>query len=140
MFKNLKNTVLDVNASNASLPKGSTLATVSAVGAGVVASSPMVFATATTTSSSTGIKGFFDKIKEFLKQIYDGVDLVMTASVVTVIAICLLMRVFSKNPRSVDEATSWMKRAIITLIVWKFLGLFTGTIEDASKGNEYKWK
>ena len=129
----MRNLFLDVNASDAS-PKSPKTAMVasSALVAGV-ASSPIVFA-------ASGISELFDAIKDLLKDVFDGVDGIITGATVTVIGVGFLIRIFSKNQRTVDEATTWIKRAVMTFIVWKFLGLFMGTITGAADGNDFNWE
>lgn len=132
MFKEIRKTLLDVNASSAKLESGKTLAVGASALAAGAAASPMVFA-------DGGISTLFSEIKSLLKEVFDGVNSIITAATVVVIGLGFLIRIFSKNQRTVDEATTWIKRAVITLIVWKFLGLFLDTLTSSSSGNEYKW-
>jgi preprotein translocase subunit Sss1 len=39
-----------------------------------------------------------------------------------VIIICFVMRMVSKNQRSVDEASTWLKRAAISLVCVNMIG------------------
>lgn len=144
MFKRLKNAILDFNAADASVNVNSTA--VKAGSAAIVATSAatsMVLAsnTGNTTGSESGIRGLFTKFKGFLKQVFEGVDDIITGATVVVIGLGFLIRILSKNQRTVDEATTWIKRAIFTLIAWKFLGLFLTTVkETAGTDGAYKWE
>lgn len=143
MFKRFKNAILDFNAADASVNVNSTA--VKAGSAAIVATgaaTSMVLANNTgTTSSGSGIRGLFTKFKGFLQQVFEGVDDIITGATVVVIGLGFLIRILSKNQRTVDEATTWIKRAIFTLIAWKFLGLFLTTVkETAGTDGAYKWE
>ena len=139
MFNKIKNAILDFNAADASVnTNAKAVGTATAVIVGSVASSSMVFAN-NKGDSSKGIGKLFAELKSILNQVYTGVNDIITYATVAVIGIGFLIRIFSKNQRTVDEATTWIKRAVLTLIAWKFLGLFMETIDDASKDSNYKW-
>lgn len=145
MFKKLRNAILDFNAADASVNVNSTAVKAgSAAAVGTIAATSMVLANNTGntgTNSSTGIGGLFTKLKGFLKEIFEGVDGIITGATVVVIGLGFLIRILSKNQRTVDEATTWIKRAVLTLIAWKFLGLFLNTIDGAvGQGDAYEWK
>lgn len=135
----MKNAILDFNAADASVnTNAKAVGTASAVIVGSVASSSMVFAK-DKGSSEKGIGKLFSELGKLLGQVYQGVDDVITGATVAIIGIGFLIRILSKNQRTVDEATTWIKRAILTLIVWKFLGLFMDTIDEASEDSHYSW-
>lgn len=135
----MKNAILDFNAADASVnTNAKAVGTASAVIVGSVASSSMVFAK-DKGSSEKGIGKLFGELGKLLGQVYEGVDSVITGATVAIIGIGFLIRILSKNQRTVDEATTWIKRAVLTLIVWKFLGLFMDTIDEASEGSNYSW-
>lgn len=140
MFNKIKNAILDFNAVDASVnTNAKAVGTATAVIVGSVASSSIVFAK--DKGSGKGIQALFDSLGSILEKIYNGVNGIITGATVAVIGIGFLIRIFSKNQRSVDEATTWIKRAVLTLIAWKFLGLFMDTIDgtasDADAG--YTW-
>ena len=95
--------------------KGQRLATAywSLVGAGtaVMVSLQPVLATTIWTRFSTIMKDFYGQLVT-----------ISTIVAVTAAAIALLVRMVSRNQRSVDEATSWLKRIVITWIVLNSLG------------------
>lgn len=135
----MKNAILDFNAADASVnTNAKAVGTASAVIVGSVASSSMVFAKEKT-DTSKGIGKLFNEIGKLLEQVYYGVDNIITGATVAIIGVGFLIRILSKNQRTVDEATTWIKRAVLTLIVWKFLGLFMDTIDESSEGSHYSW-
>lgn len=141
MFNKIKNAILDFNAADASVnTNAKAVGTATAVIVGSVASSSMVFADGK--SGSKGIEGLFTALGSILEKVYNGVNGIITGATVAVIGIGFLIRIFSKNQRTVDEATTWIKRAILTLIAWKFLGLFMDTIDGTAKDSSagYKWE
>lgn len=128
-----KKALLDVNAVDASSSRKSTrlLYSFLALSLAVLFTAPSVHA--------AGLSKIFDELKVILKDLYDGIDGIVMAATVVVFGFGTLIRIFSRNQRSVDEATAWMKRACIALIVWKMLGIFQEAINGMTQGNEYQW-
>ena len=58
----------------------------------------------------------WDRFSMIMKDIYGELVAISTIVAVTVAAIALLVRMISRNQRAVDEATSWLKRIVITWI------------------------
>jgi len=56
---------------------------------------------------------------------------------VTVAAIALLVRMISRNQRAVDEATSWLKRIVITWIILNSLGFIVAYLQPLISGGNY---
>lgn len=137
MFNKLKKTVLDVNSKDTGFKLAKSKKFTSALPALVMS---LFLSSSFVMADEGGISTLFTKLKGLLKEVFNGVDSVMTAATIVVIGVGFLIRIFSKNQRTVDEATTWIKRAVITLIVWKFLGLFVKTLDGTSKGNSYEWK
>ena len=52
-----------------------------------------------------------------MQDVYGQLVAISTIVAVTVAAIALIVRMVSRNQRAVDEATSWLKRIVITWIV-----------------------
>lgn len=73
----------------------------------------------------------WDRFSMIMKDIYGELVAISTIVAVTVAAIALLVRMISRNQRAVDEATSWLKRIVITWIVLNSLGF---TIPAARAG------
>ncbi len=80
-----------------------------------ISSTSMIFASNPFQSIAEAIAGLF-------KQFYDAAMGLVTVIAIILIFICLLLRMFSKDPRKVESATDWMKRIIITWVVILFLG------------------
>ena len=57
-------------------------------------------------------------------EIYSALMIVTTIVAVVLIAICLLLRMLSKNPKTADEATAWIKRIIIAWFCMMLLSVF----------------
>ncbi len=52
-------------------------------------------------------------------------------------AVALLVRMISRNERAVSEATSWLKRIIITWIVLNTLGFAVAYLQPLIEGGQY---
>lgn len=68
-------------------------------------------------TASNGLKAIFTKVGDAFKDIYNQIVLISTSLAVCMLAICLLIRMFSKNQRSVEEATQWAKRICISWLL-----------------------
>ena len=62
---------------------------------------------------------------------------ISTIVAVTVAAIALLVRMISRNQRAVDEATSWLKRIVITWIILNSLGFIVAYLQPLISGGNY---
>ena len=69
--------------------------------------------------------------------IYGELVAISTIVPVTVAAIALLVRMISRNQRAVDEATSWLKRIVITWIVLNSLGFIVAYLQPLISGGNY---
>lgn len=72
----------------------------------------------------------WDRFSTILKDVYGQVVAISTIVAVTVAAIALLIRMISRNQRAVEEATSWLKRIVVTWIILNSLG-FVGSLPAA---------
>ena len=72
-----------------------------------------------------------------MKDIYEELVAISTIVAVTVAAIALLVRMISRNQRAVDEATSWLKRIVITWIVPNSLGFIVAYLQPLISGGNY---
>ena len=59
----------------------------------------------------------WDRFSTIMRDIYGQLVGISTIVAVTVAAIALLVRMVSRNQRAVDEATSWLKRVVVTWIM-----------------------
>ena len=72
-----------------------------------------------------------------MKDIYEELVAISTIVAVTVAAIALLVRMISRNKRAVDEATSWLKRIVITWIILNSLGFIVAYLQPLISGGNY---
>ena len=66
----------------------------------------------------------WDRFSTIMRDIYGQLVGISTIVAVTVAAIALLVRMVSRNQRAVDEATSWLKRVVVTWIILNTLRLY----------------
>lgn len=81
-------------------------------------------AVAAATSPLFAIEKISSTVKTSLQKVYGAILGISTAIAITFIAICLIIRMVSKNQRAVEEATAWIKRIAITWLILNGLGLF----------------
>ena len=79
----------------------------------------------------------WDRFSMIMKDIYGELVAISTIVAVTVAAIALLVRMISRNERAVDEATSWLKRIVITWIVLNSLGFIVAYLPPRISGGNY---
>lgn len=70
------------------------------------------------------ITQLFDTAKGFLQEIYAGLAGIVTILAVVIVGWCFCVKMFSKNPRSIEEASQWIKRVAIAWACFMLLGLF----------------
>lgn len=77
----------------------------------------------------------WDRFSTIMRDIYGQLVGISTIVAVTVAAIALLVRMVSRNQRAVDEATSWLKRVVVTWIILNTLGFMEKLItrKEAAK-------
>ena len=98
-----------------------------AIGIAVLVSVQPVFASST----------IWSKFSEIMKDIYGKLVGISTIVAVTASAVALIVRMVSRNQRAVDEATSWLKRIIITWFILNTLGFFVAYIQPWIAGGQY---
>lgn len=79
----------------------------------------------------------WDRFSMIMKDIYGELVAISTIVAVTVAAIALLVRMISRNQRAVDEATSWLKRIVITWIVLNSLGFIVAYLQPLTQGRRF---
>ena len=79
----------------------------------------------------------WDRFSAIMQDIYGQIVAISTIVAVTVAAIALLVRMISRNQRSVDEATSWLKRIVITWIILNSLGFIVAYLQPLISGGNY---
>ena len=79
----------------------------------------------------------WSRFSDIMKDIYGEIVAISTIVAVTVAAIALVVRMVSRNQRAVDEATSWLKRIIITWIILNSLGFVVAYLQPLIEGGNY---
>ena len=79
----------------------------------------------------------WDRFSTILKDVYGQVVAISTIVAVTVAAIALLIRMISRNQRAVEEATSWLKRIVVTWIILNSLGFVVAYLQPLIQGGRY---
>ena len=73
---------------------------------------------------SATIQSLLNTIQSALESIYAGLLAIVTVLAVVICAWCFCVKMFSKNPRSIDEANQWMKRVAIAWLCFMLLSVF----------------
>ena len=79
----------------------------------------------------------WDRFSTIMQDIYGQLVGISTIVAVTVAAIALLVRMISRNQRAVDEATSWLKRVVVTWIILNTLGFIVAYLQPLIAGGQY---
>ena len=72
-----------------------------------------------------------------MKDIYGKLLGISTIIAVTAATIALLVRMISRNQRAVDEATTWLKRIVITWVILNTLGFIIAYLQPWFAGGQY---
>lgn len=79
----------------------------------------------------------WNRFSNMMKDVYGQLIGISTIVAVTAAAIALLVRMISRNQRAVDEATSWLKRIVVTWIVLNSLGFVVAYLQPLVAGGNY---
>ncbi len=71
----------------------------------------------------------WNRFSTIMKDVYGQLVGISTIVAVTAAAIALIVRMISRNQRAVDEATSWLKRIVVTWIVLNSLGFIVAYLQ-----------
>lgn len=77
------------------------------------------------------------RFSTIMSDIYGELLGISTIVAVTAAAIALLVRMISRNERAVAEATSWLKRIVVTWIVLNTLGFIVAYLQPLIQGGQY---
>jgi len=77
------------------------------------------------------------KFSDVMKDIYGKLLGISTIIAVTAATIALLVRMISRNQRAVDEATTWLKRIVVTWIILNTLGFIIAYLQPWFAGGQY---
>ena len=80
----------------------------------------------------------WNRFSTIMKDVYGEIVGISTIVGVTTAAIALIVRMISRNQRAVDEATSWLKRIVVTWIVLNSLGFIVAYLQPLITGGSYK--
>lgn len=73
--------------------------------------------------ASGTIQVLITKVGDIFKDIYAGLLGVVSIIAAAIIAWCFVVKMLSKNPRSIDEATQWMKRVAICWLCFMLISI-----------------
>lgn len=79
----------------------------------------------------------WDTFSNIMQDIYGRLLGISTIIAVTAATIALLVRMISRNQRAVDEATTWLKRIIVTWIILNTLGFIIAYIQPLIQGGQF---
>lgn len=79
----------------------------------------------------------WDRFSKIMRDVYGQLAGISTIVAVTAAAVALLVRMISRNQRAVDEATSWLKRIVVTWIVLNSLGFIVAYLQPLVSGGQY---
>ena len=79
----------------------------------------------------------WDRFSVIMKDVYGQLIGISTIVAVTAAAVALIVRMISRNQRAVDEASSWLKRIIVTWIVLNTLGFIVAYLQPLIAGGRY---
>ena len=79
----------------------------------------------------------WSRFSTIMKDVYGELVGISTIVAVTAAAVALLIRMISRNQRAVDEATSWLKRIIVTWLVLNTLGFAVAYLQPLIQGGMY---
>lgn len=99
----------------------------------VAAASGVILSITPTLAADT----IWNRFSTIMKDVYGEIVAISTIVAVTVAAIALVVRMVSRNQRAVDEATSWLKRIVITWIVLNSLGFVVAYLQPLIQGGNY---
>ena len=79
----------------------------------------------------------WSRFSTIMKDVYGELVGITTIVAVTAAAVAMLIRMISRNQRAVDEATSWLKRIIVTWLVLNTLGFAVAYLQPLIQGGMY---
>lgn len=95
-----------------------------------------LFMTQTALAAGTG-DTIWTRFSSIMQDLYGQLLGISTIVGVTAAAVALLVRMISRNQRAVDEATSWLKRIIVTWVVLNTLGFAVAYLQPLIQGGQY---
>lgn len=80
--------------------------------------------------ASSGMDAFFSTLGDKMKAIYNSMKGYVHVFAAVLIAIALVVRLFSKNPRSIEEANAWIKNIILTWLAFNMISIIVSFMGD----------
>lgn len=77
------------------------------------------------------------RFSTIIADVYGQLVGISTIVGVTAASVALLVRMISRNERAVAEATSWLKRIVVTWIVLNTLGFAVAYLQPLIQGGQY---
>lgn len=77
------------------------------------------------------------RFSTIIADVYGQLVGISTIVGVTAAAVALLVRMISRNERAVAEATSWLKRIVVTWIILNTLGFAVAYLQPLIQGGQY---
>ena len=77
------------------------------------------------------------RFSTIMADVYGQLVGISTIVAVTAASVALLVRMISRNERAVSEATSWLKRIVVTWIVLNTLGFAVAYLQPLIQGGQY---
>ena len=96
-----------------------------------------LLALSTQTAFAAPAADIWSRFSTIMQDIYGEIVAISTIVAVTVAAVALVVRMVSRNQRAVDEATSWLKRIVITWIILNSLGFVVAYLQPLIEGGSY---
>ena len=97
----------------------------------------MILFAQTALAAPAATTDIWTRFSTIMKDVYGEIVAISTIVAVTVAAIALIVIMVSRNQRAVDEATSWLKRIVITWIVLNSLGFVVAYLQPLIEGGSY---
>ena len=79
----------------------------------------------------------WSRFSAIMADVYGELVGISTIVAVTAASVALLVQMISRNERAVSEATSWLKRIIVTWIVLNTLGFAVAHLQPLIQGGNY---
>ena len=79
----------------------------------------------------------WSRFSTIMRDVYGQIVGISTIVAVTAAAVALLARMISRNQRAVDEATSWLKRILVTWLVLNTLGFIVAYLQPLISGGQF---
>ena len=89
------------------------------------------------TISAFAADDIWTKFSSLMRDLYGKILGISTIVAVTVAAVALVVRMVSRNQRAVDEATTWLKRIVITWVILNTLGFIVAYLQPLIEGGKY---